>query len=108
MAAIKATSPPIQLPSFTESNKVEASCAIAREKLELGDYEAGSAALQPWWRMGQWPTQSGLTSEASAQLLLAAGMLSGWIASTKQVLGGQKPAEGLLNGAIALFEQMGN
>ena len=35
-----------------------------------------------------------------------AGILSGLIASTKQLPGGQRPAEGLLNGAIALFEQM--
>src|SRR5687768_17600566 len=35
-----------------------------------------------------------------------AGTLSGLIASTKQLPGGQRPAEGLLNGSIALFEQM--
>jgi signal transduction histidine kinase/ActR/RegA family two-component response regulator/predicted negative regulator of RcsB-dependent stress response len=34
-----------------------------------------------------------------------AGTLSGLIASTKQTPGGQRPAEGLLNGSIALFEQ---
>ncbi len=35
-----------------------------------------------------------------------AGTFSGLIASTKQIPGGQRPAEGLLNGSIALFEQM--
>jgi signal transduction histidine kinase/CheY-like chemotaxis protein len=34
-------------------------------------------------------------------------MLSGLISSTKQIPGGHKPAEGLLNGSIALFEQIG-
>jgi signal transduction histidine kinase/ActR/RegA family two-component response regulator len=34
------------------------------------------------------------------------GILSGLIASTKQLPGGQRPSEGLLNGSIALFEQM--
>jgi tetratricopeptide (TPR) repeat protein len=35
-------------------------------------------------------------------------MVSGLIASTKQTPAGQKPAEGLLNGSIALFEQLGD
>jgi len=46
-----------------------------------------------------------MKSDAAADLLLIAGTLSGWISSTRHIDGGQKPAEGLLNGAIALFEQ---
>src|SRR5258705_11298230 len=91
---------------LTESEKVRACCIIAREKLEAGDYDAGCAALQPWWEMGEWPRHAGLSDRAAAELLLTAGTLSGWVASTKQLEGGQKPAEGLLSGSIALFEQM--
>jgi signal transduction histidine kinase/ActR/RegA family two-component response regulator len=92
---------------LTESERVEACCTIAREKLEIGDYDGGVAALQPWWKMGSWPRHVGLTNRAAAELLLIAGTLSGLIASTKQLPGGQRPAEGLLSGSIALFEQMG-
>jgi signal transduction histidine kinase/ActR/RegA family two-component response regulator len=49
-----------------------------------------------------------LDNAASAELLLIAGTLSGWVASSKQTIGGRKPAEALLNGSIALFEQLGN
>ena len=94
--------------SLSESERVEASCIIARAKLEVGDYECGLAALQPWWKVGRWPIQSGLTDHASAELLLTAGMLSGLLASTNQFAGGQRPAEALLSGSIALFEQLGN
>jgi signal transduction histidine kinase/ActR/RegA family two-component response regulator len=90
-----------------ESDKVEECCAIARKKLEVGDYTGGVAALAPWWDLGSWPSVSLLTNRASAELLLVTGTLSGLIASTKQFPGGQRPAEGLLNGSIALFEQMG-
>ena len=93
--------------SLTWSEQVQACCAIAREKLEVGDYDAGCAALQPWWILGQWPRQSGLDSLASAELLLVAGTLSGWVASSKHTTGGRKPAEALLNGSIAIFEQLG-
>jgi tetratricopeptide (TPR) repeat protein len=33
--------------------------------------------------------------------------LSGWVASSKHTTGGRKPAEALINGSIALFEQLG-
>jgi signal transduction histidine kinase/ActR/RegA family two-component response regulator/predicted negative regulator of RcsB-dependent stress response len=93
---------------LSESEEVLACCAIAREKLETGDYEAGCAALQRWWSFGEWPRQADLNELASAELLLIAGTLSGWVASTKNIAGGRKPAEAFLNGSIAIFEQMGN
>jgi tetratricopeptide (TPR) repeat protein len=57
--------------------------------------------------LGEWPKQSGLSCLATAELLLVAGTLSGWVASSKQILGGRKPAEALLSGAIAIFERVG-
>jgi signal transduction histidine kinase/CheY-like chemotaxis protein len=92
--------------SLSASEQVLACCALAREKLEVGDYDGGCAALQPWWKLGAWPQQSGLSSLASAELLLVAGTLSGWVASSKRIPGGRKPAEALLNGSIAIFEQL--
>jgi len=94
-------------PTLSQSEQVQACCAIAREKLEAGDYEAGCAALQRWWTLGEWPRQTGLDSLASAELLLVTGTLSGWVASSQHMAGGRKPAEALLNGAIAIFEQLG-
>src|ERR1051325_5548120 len=88
--------------ALNTSESVLACCMLAREKLEVGDYDAGCAALQPWWSIGEWPNQVGLTHESAAELLLTSGILSGFIASAKQIKGGQKPAEGLLSGAIAL------
>lgn len=94
------------VPHLAESDQVEACCATARQRLEVGDYDGGVRVLSRWWRLGSWPQHSRLTTQASAELLLMAGILSGLIASTKQLPGGQRPAEGLLNGSIALFEQM--
>ncbi len=102
------TSRQIDTAPLTLSEQVTACCTIARERLEAGQYDAGCAALQPWWTVGQWPVLAGLEAQAAAELLLTAGVLSGWIASTKQTYGGQKPAEGLLNGAIAIFERSEN
>src|SRR6185369_16448952 len=94
------------LPRANESDRVQVACSTARQRLEVGDYNGGVRALSPWWSIGNWPRHSCLNDCASAELLLMTGILSGLIASTKQLPGGQRPAEGLLNGAIALFEQM--
>src|SRR6476620_6434809 len=83
-----------------QSEKVLACCMLAREQVEVGDYDAGCAALRPWWSMGAWPIQKDLTERAAAELLLTAGILSGFVASTKRITGGQKPAEALLSGSI--------
>lgn len=80
---------------------------IAREELERGNYDGGCASLRPWWTLTDGPQYEGLTSQAAAELLLTAGMLSGWIASTRRVHGDQKNAEALLNGAIAQFDYLG-
>jgi signal transduction histidine kinase/ActR/RegA family two-component response regulator len=93
-------------PSLTASEQVLACCSLARQKLELGDYDAGCEALQPWWILGEWPRLLGLTTLASAELLFVAGTLSGWVASSKRIPGGRKPAEALLSGSIAIFEQL--
>jgi signal transduction histidine kinase/ActR/RegA family two-component response regulator len=97
---------PSSVSPLTESERVEACCTIAREKLEIGDYAAGVAALEPWWTLGNWPKHIDLKDNAAAELLLTAGMLSSWMATTNQVNGGQKPAEAMLSGAITLFERM--
>jgi signal transduction histidine kinase/FixJ family two-component response regulator len=97
----------IEYVPLTLSEQVQASCIIARESLEIGDYDAGCAALQPWWTIGEWPKQVGLSQLAAAELLLTAGTLSGWVASTRHVDGGQNCAERLLSGAVALFDHLG-
>src|SRR5215208_3988919 len=88
---------PDQCLPLSPSEHVQACCAAAQERLEGGDYDLGCAALQQWWKIGEWPTHSGLEDRAAAELFFTAGVLSGWVSSTRQVNGGQKPAEALLN-----------
>jgi signal transduction histidine kinase/ActR/RegA family two-component response regulator/predicted negative regulator of RcsB-dependent stress response len=92
---------------LTVNEQVKACCTIARERLEAGDYDEACAALQRWWTVGEWPRHAGLEDRAAADLLFTTGVLSGLVGSIKQMFGGQKPAEGLLNGAIILFDRLG-
>src|SRR6266540_3361918 len=97
----------IQSSSLNLNEQVKACCTIASESIEVGDYDSGCAALRPWWKIGEWPRQGGLEQRAAAELLLTAGKLTDSVARARQVSGGQRLAEALLNGAIALFEQAG-
>jgi signal transduction histidine kinase/ActR/RegA family two-component response regulator len=111
MAVISAKSiePPIgiQRAALGASTRVLACCTIAREKIESGDFDAGCAILAPWWKHGEWPNQTGLDPLAAAELLLTAGSLTDSVARAKRIAGGQRLAEALISGAVALFNQLG-
>ena len=57
--------------------------------------------------IGRMASSRGLSDAAAAELLLVAGTLSGWVASSQRIPGGRKPAEALLSGSIAIYEQLG-
>ena len=92
---------------LNETERVIACCVIAREKLEVGDYDGGCAVLAPWWQVGEWPNQAGLDQLAAGELLLVTGSLTNSVARVKRIAGGQRLAEALLCGAIALFNHLG-
>jgi DNA-binding winged helix-turn-helix (wHTH) protein/tetratricopeptide (TPR) repeat protein len=100
---------PAQIASLalTPSEQVQVYCAIAREQIDAGNYEAACRVLQTWWVFGNWPKLDGLNQQCCADLLLTAGELAGCVASTRQLPRGQKHGEELLNGSIALFEHLG-
>jgi hypothetical protein len=76
--------------SLGESERVLACCTIAREKIEVGDYDAGCVVLAPWWKLGEWPNQKGLDRLAAAELLLTTGSLSDSVVRAKRIVGGQR------------------
>lgn len=96
----------IQLDSLSSTEQVLACCAIAREKIQIGDYDGGCAALADWWSFGQWPDQRGLDRVGAAELLLISGALTDAMARAKRIVGGQRFAEALISGAIALFDHL--
>jgi len=106
VALVREVSRPVVIPSdvLGESERVLSACGMASGKIEIGNYDAGCRLLAPWWKLGEWPNQKGLTNNAAAELLLIAGCLSDSIARAKRLVGGQRLAEALLSGATALFD----
>ncbi|HEV7472827.1 MAG TPA: winged helix-turn-helix domain-containing protein [Pyrinomonadaceae bacterium] len=93
--------------SLTPAEEVQIFCVVAREQMLAGNYEAANSVLERWWTFGDWPRLDGLTPLSSADLLFTAGAVARCIAGARQITKGQKHAEALLNGSIALYEQLG-
>ncbi len=101
---------PRHIPSLelTANEQVQVYCAIAREQIDGGNYDAACMILQSRWQFGCWPKLQELDQCSCADLLFTAGELAGCVASTKQLPKGQKHGEALLSGSIALWEQLGS
>ena len=92
---------------ITPTERAQVFCTVAREQIDSGNYDAACDVLKSWWVWGRWPVFTGLRPETCGDLLLTTGTLAGSVASSRQIPQGQKHAEALLNGAIALFESFG-
>ncbi|MCA1578470.1 MAG: winged helix-turn-helix domain-containing protein [Acidobacteria bacterium] len=92
---------------LTPEEEVQILCSIVRDQLATGNYDAAHLILQFWSVPGKWPKLNRLNAYTAADLLFTSGTLFGCLAGTKQVLHGHRHAEALLNGSIALFEQLG-
>jgi DNA-binding winged helix-turn-helix (wHTH) protein/tetratricopeptide (TPR) repeat protein len=104
---VEALPPQIASLKLTQSEQLQVLCAIARDQVDVGNYEAGYKILQPWWSFGNSPRIDGLNPVCCADLLLTAGQVASFVASSVQLSRGQRHAEQLLNGSITLFEQLG-
>jgi TolB-like protein len=93
--------------SLSPNEEIQVLCAIAREQIEIGNYDAGCVILCNWWRPGQWPNLNGLSSHGAADLLFTTGSLAGSLSSTGRIKKGQKHAEDLLSGSVGIFEHLG-
>jgi tetratricopeptide (TPR) repeat protein len=81
----------------------------ARELEESGDYEGARRALSPFWsQIGTRPLVDGLALHDRAEIILRAGVLSGWIGSAQQIPGAQQIAKDLIGESIGLFETEGD
>jgi DNA-binding winged helix-turn-helix (wHTH) protein/tetratricopeptide (TPR) repeat protein len=92
---------------LTPSEQVQVNCTIAREQIDSGNYDAACKILRSRWTFGDWPKLDGLNQQSCADLLFTAGELASYMANTTQIPRGQRHAEQLVNGSIALFEQLG-
>jgi tetratricopeptide (TPR) repeat protein len=95
-------------PALTEDDRALLRCRVVADLTHRGQYEAARAALGGLWRgVGERPDMEGLSERAAAEVLLQAGVLSGWMGASGQVPGAQEAAKNLISESTALFESLG-
>jgi tetratricopeptide (TPR) repeat protein len=94
--------------SLTTDERALLRCQVAADFIHGGQYEAASETLGDLWRgIGERPNVEGLSEKATAEALLQAGALSGWIGASRQMTGAQASAKDLISESITLFESLG-
>jgi two-component system response regulator HydG len=92
---------------LTRNERAELRCRLAKELEEAGNYEAARNAMgELWQRIGERPKVEGLDKQITAEVLLRAGSLAGWIGSSQQIEGAQETAKNLISESITIFEEI--
>ena len=92
---------------LSPNEEAQVLCTVAREQIEVGNYDAACLVLRKWWIPNEWPRLEELNLPSAADLLFTAGSLTGCLSSTGLFEQGQKHAEALISGSIGLFEHLG-
>ena len=96
-------------PSLPKNERAQLRCQLAKELEDIGNYEAAREAMgELWSRVGQSPLVDGLDQKTAAEVLLRAGVLTGWLGSVKQIEGAQETAKNLISESLRRFEVLGN
>jgi tetratricopeptide (TPR) repeat protein len=97
----------LENPNLSRDQWAQLRCQIAKELEEAGSYEESREALSELWRrIGERPAIKELEPEIAGEVLLRAGVLTGWIGDRQQVEGAQETAKNLITEAIAIFESL--
>ncbi len=91
--------------SLSANDRALRRCRLASDATHVGRYEAAVEALDDIWRgIGERPRLDGLEPLTAAEVLLQAGVLSGWLGSARHLAGVQERAKDLLFEALRAFE----
>jgi len=86
-------------------SRVELCCELAKEFEDKGEYEDAREVLSGLWpHIDQRPEVAGLEPSTAAEVLLRAGVLTGWIGSKKEIAGTQETAKNLISESLTVFE----
>jgi tetratricopeptide (TPR) repeat protein len=92
-------------PSLTGDERALLRSQVAADLIHKGQYQAARETLGELWQgVGKRPNVEGLGERAAAEVLLQAGVLSGWLGKVK---GAQDAAKDLISESAALFERLG-
>lgn len=98
----------LENPALTPDERALLRCRLAAELIHVGKYEEAREALGELWQgVGNRPRLKGLSTYASAEVLLQCGVLSGWLGSVKQLADAQEKAKDILTKSLRQFQSQG-
>jgi tetratricopeptide (TPR) repeat protein len=92
--------------NLSRDYRAELRCQLSRELEDKGDYEAARQIMgELWRRIGERPHVEELEQSAAGEVLLRAGVLTGWIGSKDQIKA-QEIAKNLITESITVFQSL--
>ena len=94
-------------PNLSTAEQARLRCQLAKQFEKTGNHEAACGAMGNLWPgFGKHPNVAMLDERTSGEVLLRAGVLTGWIGSKRLIKGSQKIARDLISESIAIFESL--
>src|ERR1051326_3800443 len=94
-------------PNLSVGGRAELCCELAKDFENKGEYEDAREVLSGLWpNMGQRPRLKGLSQSTSAEVLLRAGVLTGWIGSKHQIENAHERSKNLITESLGIFEAL--
>jgi len=92
-------------PNLSVGGRAELCCELAKDFESKGEYEDAREVLSGLWpRMDQRPKVADLDRGVAGEVLLRAGVLTGFIGSSHQIEDAQEKAKNLISESLTIFE----
>ena len=106
---MRTASPKLDLSHLPANEQALFRCQTVLALKDKGDYEGAQAVMRPLWkRVGERPDTAGLHPSVVAEVLLCAGILTGWIGSKNEVKEANDTARDFLTESITYYESAGD
>jgi len=97
----------LENPNLSVDNRAELYCQAAKTLEYKGEYEKARRLLADYWtRIGERPNLEGLEPSMAAEVLLRAGVLTGWISSRSEIADAQEKAKNLISESLTIYESL--
>jgi len=91
-------------PVLNRNQRAELRCQLARALEDAGEYEQAREALGELWQgVGRMPQVERLERSTAAEVLLRAGVLTGWLGSRSDIKGSHEWAKNLITKSSRIF-----
>jgi tetratricopeptide (TPR) repeat protein len=106
---MRTASPKLEVSRLTPNEEAVLRCRTALELRDRGEHDSARDVMAPLWSgIGDRPKIDDLHSSIIPEVLLCAGILTGWLGSRNEIAEADDYARDLISESITLYEQAGD